>query len=199
MQPLHLMKTWSQSKKTYSIFLNKGVVNHTNVNKSLSKLIQRRQCIHRQIQFQGTHDTNIKRPSFFLTILYSSSTIVTLVPLSLSYGNFFPLVKRRHILAKRWKIRLLICYFETITSDTIMISFYQHITKIQDHRHCPCSFPNFKETRLSVVSLDHIGGIWLDTNTYHKSHLYESKQLRKYFSICLMKQLLNQQKIAIMI
>lgn len=122
------------------------------------------------------------------------------MPLRLSYGNFFPLVKRqRYTLAKRWKIRLFICYFETITSDIIMISFYQHRTKVQDHRHWPCSFPNFKEIRLFVVSLDHIGGIWLDTNTHHKSHFYESKQLWKYFSTCLMKQLLNQQKIAVMI
>lgn len=48
---------------------------------------------------------------------------------------------------------------ETITSDIILISFSQYITKIQDHRHGPFSFPNCKETGFFVVSLDHIGGI----------------------------------------
>ena len=40
-----------------------------------------------------------------------------------------------------------------------MISFSQYITEIKYHRQGPFSFPNFKETGLSVVSLDPVGGI----------------------------------------
>lgn len=75
-----------------------------------------------------------------------------------------------------------------------MVSFSQYITEIQDHTHQHFSFPNFKETGLFVVSLDHVGGIWWDTNTYQKSYFYESMKLWKYLSTCLMNQLLTSTK-----
>lgn len=82
---------------------------------------------------------------------------------------------------------------ETIRSDIIMISFSQYITEIQGHRHGPFSFPNFKETGLFVVSLDYVGGSWLDKHLPQVIFLWVYEAMKVFLNL-LNETTVNQQK-----